>query len=312
MNPSPHLHFSDDDFIATFERGGFDRSSFPHRAHLRMAWLYVRHLGLARAIDKATAGIRALAEQHGHAGLYHDTVTRAWVYLVAAATGECPEVADFDQFLRRQPELLDKNCLRHYYSPDRLSSPQARTGWLSPDRCAIPGAPDPDEAEDAVPIAPLAPMPAEEFRLAWQRVPSPVAVMTARDATRIHGTTVSSVVSVSLTSALLLICVRRDSRILEVARSAGGFAISYLASDQQAIATHFADPARVEGVGQFHGIPHIAGRHGAPVITGGPVWFECRLADEFAAADHQVVCGTVVAQGGTGTQPLRQLGGAWL
>jgi flavin reductase (DIM6/NTAB) family NADH-FMN oxidoreductase RutF len=137
-------------------------------------------------------------------------------------------------------------------------------------------------------------------------------VLTARDATRLHGTTVSAVAAVSLEPALLLICVQRDSRLLDIVRAAGGFALSYLASDQRSIATHFADPARIEGVAQFRGVPRIVGRLGAPIITGGPAWFDCHLCDEFAAADHQVVCGTVVAQGMTDTPPLQRLRGAWV
>ena len=313
MNQNSSLDLSDKDFIAEFERPGFDRSGFTHRAHLRMAWLYVRHLGPARAIEKAAAGIRAMADKNGQTNLYHDTLTRAWVYVVGAAVAESTDVSDFDEFIGRHPELLDKNCLLQYYSRERLSSARARAGWLSPDLCPIPGAPtaspDLDSTEPAVSAPPV---PAEEFRQAMRQIPSPVAVMTARDATRLHGTTVSSVASVSVDPALLLICVRRGSRILDIVRAVGGFAVSYLAGDQISIADHFADPARAEGAAQFRGIAHIVGRFGAPIITGGPVWFECELCDEFAAADHQVVCGKVVAEGVTGSRPLQRLRGAWV
>ena len=313
MNQLSSLDLSDEDFITAFERAGFDPGNFPHRAHLRMAWLYVRHLGIGRAIDKAAAGIRAMADKHGQSNLYHDTLTRAWVYVVAAAIAECTDVSNFDEFLRRHPELLDKSCLLRYYSPERLSGPLARAGWLSPDLRPIPGAPDTaSDSGEAEREAQASPVPADEFRQALQQVPSPVAVMTARDATRLHGTTVSAVASVSVDPALLLICVQRDSRILDIVRAAGTFAVSYLASDQRSIATHFADPARIEGVAQFRGIPHVVGRFGAPIITGGPVWFECQLCDEFAAADHQVVCGTVVAEGVTDKRPLQRLRGDWV
>lgn len=306
------LALSDEDFIAAFERGCFDRVSFPHRAHLRMAWLYVRHLGLARAIENATSGIRALAKGHGQSNLYHDTLTRAWVYVVAAAVADCPEVADFDQFLQRNPELLDKSCLLRYYSPERLSSAQARASWLTPDRQPIPGAPDAASGpEDAGPPVHPTAVSADEFRQAWRHIPSPVAVMTARDATRLHGTTVSSVTPVSAGPALLLLCVRHDSRILDIARAAGRFGVSYLAADQRSIAAHFADSTRPEGVAQFRGIPHILGRFGSPIITGGPVWFECALHDEHTAGDHQVVYGQVVAAGAIETPALQRLQGEW-
>jgi flavin reductase (DIM6/NTAB) family NADH-FMN oxidoreductase RutF len=275
-----------------------------------MAWLYVRHLGVERAVERAAAGIRKMAAKHGQTSLYHDTLTRAWVYVITAAVARSPEVSEFDAFLGRHPELLDKGCLLRYYSVERLSSPAARARWLAPDLHPIPGAPASASVSEETEPAP--PVPPAEFREVLEHLPRPVAVMTARDATRPHGTTVSSVTPVAGDPALLLVCVRRDSRILDIARAAGGFAISYLAGDQRSIAAHFADPARGEGVGQFRTVPHVLGPFGAPIITGGPAWFECSLGDELATADHQVICGTVVAEGAKNVPPLQRLHGEWL
>jgi flavin reductase (DIM6/NTAB) family NADH-FMN oxidoreductase RutF len=277
-----------------------------------MAWIYVRHLGIERAVDRAAAGIRAMADAHGQSNRYHDTLTRAWVYVVGAAVAQSTNVSHFEEFLRRHPELLDKSCLLRYFSPERLSTQRARTSWLAPDLQPIQGAPTISSAPPEPEPAAVPPVPADAFRNALRHLPSPVAVMTARDATRLHATTVTSVASIEGETATLLICVQRGSRILDIARAAGGFAVSYLASHQGSIATHFADPARGAGTAQFHGIPHVLGRFGAPIITGGPVWFECQLGSEFAAANHQIVCGTVIAEGTTGTRPLQQLRGNWL
>jgi hypothetical protein len=133
------LDLPDQEFLVEFERGGFASTNFPHRAHLHMAWLYVTSLGVEPAIEKVTMGIRNLARTHGHSNLYHDTLTRAWVYLVAGAA--TPQPCGFDAFVERNPELLDKHLLNRYYSPDLLWSPQARTYWVPPDREPIPGAP---------------------------------------------------------------------------------------------------------------------------------------------------------------------------
>jgi hypothetical protein len=136
----PSLSLSDTEFITTFERAGFSSHDFPHRAHLRMAWLYVRHLGVDDAVHHASNGIRRLAQAHGHTTLYHDTLTRAWVYLVADAAASTP-VADFDVFLVAHPELLDKQLLLQHYSPEVLFSTDARAHWVAPDLRAIPCAP---------------------------------------------------------------------------------------------------------------------------------------------------------------------------
>ena len=135
------LRLPDDEFIATFERGGFSGDAFPHKAHLRMAWLYITRVGSEAAIERAAGGIRNLARATGKPTLYHDTLTRAWVYLVAAAVAKSPAL-DFTEFLARNPRLLDKRLLLEYYSPEALSSPQARAAWVAPDLAPIPGAPE--------------------------------------------------------------------------------------------------------------------------------------------------------------------------
>ena len=142
------LMLSDEEFIATFERAGFAGNDFPHRAHLRMAWLYVSHLGPEAAIDRAAGGIRNLAQANGQSTLYHDTLTRAWVYLVAAAVATSPSLT-FTEFVAGNPQLLDKQLVLRYYSPDVLSSPQARAAWVAPDVAPIPGAPPSSEAGGA-------------------------------------------------------------------------------------------------------------------------------------------------------------------
>lgn len=131
---------SDDDFLAMFERGDFSGDAFPHRAHLRMAWLYVTSLGPEEAIRRAAAGIRNLAQRNGRPGLYHDTLTQAWVYAVAAGIAHCPP-SSFSGFVDQCPQLLDKHLLLNHYSPERLGSPRARATWVAPDLKPIPGAP---------------------------------------------------------------------------------------------------------------------------------------------------------------------------
>ena len=138
--PMRSLVLDDNAFLATFERGGFGGDEFPHEAHVRMAWLYVTRLGPEDAINQAARGIRALARANGTPTLYHDTLTRAWVYVVAAAVAAAPS-ATFERLLAHNPQLLDRRLLLQYYSPGVLSSAQARAGWIAPDLAPIPGAP---------------------------------------------------------------------------------------------------------------------------------------------------------------------------
>jgi len=136
----PALVMPDAEFLAVFERGGFPGNAFPHRAHLRMAWLYVTCLGPDAAIQEAADGIRNLALQNGLPTLYHDTLTRAWVYVVAAAIGHSSS-GSFTGFIEENPRLLDKHLLLEHYTADVLTSAQARAAWVAPDVRPIPGAP---------------------------------------------------------------------------------------------------------------------------------------------------------------------------
>jgi hypothetical protein len=136
----PALVMSDDEFLATFERGEFAGDAFPHRAHLRMAWLYVTDLGPDAAMRRAADGIRNLARHTGRPALYHDTLTRAWVYLVVAAIAHC-RAATFAELLACHPQLLDKQLLLRHYTRELLMSATARAMWVAPDLIPIPGAP---------------------------------------------------------------------------------------------------------------------------------------------------------------------------
>jgi hypothetical protein len=134
------LVMPDAEFLEIFERGGFPGNGFPHLAHLRMAWLYVTSIGPDAAIPKAADGIRNLALQNNVPTLYHDTLTRAWVYVVAAAI-EHSSSTTFTGFIEGHPRLLDKHLLLEHYTKDVLTSPRARETWVAPDVRPIPGAP---------------------------------------------------------------------------------------------------------------------------------------------------------------------------
>jgi len=295
------LRLDDDEFIATFERGGFGGDDFPHKAHIRMAWLYVTRLGPEAAIERAAGGIRELARTNGKPTLYHDTLTRAWVYLVADAVTTSPS-GDFEEFLVRNSQLLDKQHLLEYYSPDVLSSAQARVTWIAPDIAPIPGAMKSSVARrepDAVPTV------AEvDYLAAFGSVPAAVAVIAATDGVNVHGMTASSVTSLSMEPPLVLVCVRRDSRILPMIRASTRFSVSFLSDRQPDVARHFALPQRPAGAAQFHGIPHRAGPFGVPILNDASAWLACDLWREYAGGDHAIVCGLVREASGGDAHPL--------
>jgi hypothetical protein len=124
---------TDQEFLDAFERGQLSTEGFHHRDHLRLAWLQVDRLGLEAGTAAVGAGIRRFAEAHGHHRLYHETLTRFWVRVVAHASQ-----ATFEETLRRHPMLLRKDLPLKHWSRATLYGDAAREAWVRPDLMALP------------------------------------------------------------------------------------------------------------------------------------------------------------------------------
>jgi hypothetical protein len=103
------LALPDEEFVAAFEASA-PPEGFPHRAHVRLAWLYVCRLGPAEAAERVVDGIRRLAHAEGADDKFDERLTRAWVARIAAAAERSP-VEDFGAFLELNPQLLDSKLL---------------------------------------------------------------------------------------------------------------------------------------------------------------------------------------------------------
>ena len=123
-----------------------------------------------------------------------------------------------------------------------------------------------------------------------RRYPAGVAVVTVDVGGQRVGLTVASLVSLSLEPPLVGVAVARQAALHELLREAGGFAVSLLGADQEALAQHFA-----------RGVPPIAmwagstseratGRRCSPAPSAG---CGARVAAEHDAGDHTLFVGRV-------------------
>lgn len=127
---------NDAEFLQAFESGTL--GDFPHRSHLRMAWLYLRRDGWERGFVHIREGVQHFAASKGASAKYHETITRFWAYLVNWVILELPDEDDFDRFISAHPGLLDTGLIKHHFSLAALHSDLARHKWLEPDLKPLP------------------------------------------------------------------------------------------------------------------------------------------------------------------------------
>jgi hypothetical protein len=126
---------SDLRFRVKFESCDVDGAAFRHREHLRIAYIYLAQHPFPEASAKMEGGLRKLLAHLGApASKYHATLTAAWLLAVRHVMEKCGATADFQQFLDAGgARLLDKTIMAAHYSPEVLSSPEARRAFVPPD-----------------------------------------------------------------------------------------------------------------------------------------------------------------------------------
>ncbi len=110
---------------------------FGHREHLSLAWQFLRATDARTAELWMGASIRCVAAAHGTPEKYHETLTVAWTRLVAAHLGS-DDSSDFDEFISRNPGLLDRHLPERHFSPEALFGDRARHEWVEPDLAPLP------------------------------------------------------------------------------------------------------------------------------------------------------------------------------
>jgi len=123
--------------------------------------------------------------------------------------------------------------------------------------------------------------------------PQGVTVVTTQSGDGPKGITVSSFTSVSLIPPLVLVSIAKGSQLHDQYRSAGTFAINFLADDQKSVSDTFA--GRTEAQDRFAGLKFSTGVTGAPIIDGVRAFIECKTWKVYEGGDHSLIIGEVVA-----------------
>ena len=121
----------DREFVAAFEDCTLPPDQFPHRAHVRLAWLYLRDASLLDALVRFVEGLKRYAGSLGATAKYHETVTWAYMFLIHERMAR-GEHATFEDFAAANPDLFN-GVLEKYYCKETLSSDLARRTFVMPD-----------------------------------------------------------------------------------------------------------------------------------------------------------------------------------
>jgi hypothetical protein len=131
---------NDEDFLRAFEEATLPADRFHHRDHVWVAWRYLRDRPLLAALTRFTESLKRFAAAHGHPGLYHETITWAYFFLIHERIAQGDEGETWDAFAARNPDLFTwkPSVLDSYYRPETLASDRARRAFLMPDLLALP------------------------------------------------------------------------------------------------------------------------------------------------------------------------------
>ena len=125
---------TDDEFIARFEDCCLE--PFHHRDHVRIAYLYLCRYPALDAIQRFSSALARFAAAKGKPGLYHETITWAFLLLIRERMARSGRTGAWSDFAARNADLLnwEDNILRKYYRKETLASDLARNTFLLPDK----------------------------------------------------------------------------------------------------------------------------------------------------------------------------------
>jgi hypothetical protein len=133
---------TDEEFLFRLESATLPRGAWNHAAHLRMAYLYLKNSdSWEGALPLVRERIRSFNAAHRNYSGYHETITAAFLRIVRHRMSRRGEAvpASFEVFSAENPDLFEGMAvLLGHYNKAVLLSPEARAGFIEPDRQPLP------------------------------------------------------------------------------------------------------------------------------------------------------------------------------
>ncbi len=133
---------NDEEHLRRFEDYSLPHELWTHRAHLKVAYLYLTRYSYDEALERLRTGIKAYNAAHGiqdtPTGGYHETMTQVWLRLVSTTLRQSGPAETADAFFEAQTQLGSKRAPLLFYSRDCIMSPEAKRSFVDPDLTALP------------------------------------------------------------------------------------------------------------------------------------------------------------------------------
>jgi flavin reductase (DIM6/NTAB) family NADH-FMN oxidoreductase RutF len=133
-----------------------------------------------------------------------------------------------------------------------------------------------------------------DFRGAMRQLTGGVSVITAGRGKDISGMTVTSVSSLSVEPAALIVSINREASSWPLVKRHGFFGVNILTSDQIDIAERFTGKGGLKGAARFAGAEWVTRVSGVPLLVGALAAIDCEVEDVIERHSHAIVIGRVL------------------
>jgi hypothetical protein len=129
---------TDHELMERFEDCTLPIQCFHHEEHVRAAFLYLNKYPVLESLERFSVSLRRFAARHGKSGLYHETITWAYILLIRERMARAEREETWPEFKASNADLFDRerNILKKYYREETLASDLARSTFVLPDKIA--------------------------------------------------------------------------------------------------------------------------------------------------------------------------------
>ena len=124
-----------DELIEQFENCSLPLEWFRHKNHVQVAFLYLGKYPILEALARFSASLMRFAAAKGKAGLYNETITWAFLFIIRERMARAGGQQSWAEFSAQNEDLLSwgNSVLKKYYREQTLASDLAKRIFILPD-----------------------------------------------------------------------------------------------------------------------------------------------------------------------------------